>query len=557
MTAEPRAARSSGAARPSGASPSFDAARFLRAARAETRARAPRTDRFVDTYVLVLGVVVVGAWAYGLSSGLGGQAGTLLRASRPGGALHREAAPWLGPGFPMLGASLLLVLAWAGLVRKLVVLGPVGIAPDRAFWLWRLPLGERHEPGRALGRAALVTGTTAAGTGGCLAAVAWWAALPPAGDGQGLRLAALVVCTAALGVSAVGAAACLQASRSGADAPLRTQALSSSGAPRRWSTRSAGVLVVLLGGPVPWVPAGLALPGSGAAATAVAVTAVAAAAAAAAVVAGTSAARSLTGPDLRRAGARTRYLANSVRLMSTADLRQSLAGVDQSAVRRSSADIPGWVRGSRRVVLFAALAAEARTAWCPRAGVDLLVLALLLAAFPASVVLAAWAGLLVVACRGLGRGVGYVVAARSGNAAERHLPLSGAAAAGVRLIVPCALNALVVGTASALAGLAVQGPLWAHLAAGTVAGCGIGAAAVHRVLAPDPDLTRPPVDSPAGPIPHAQIAAYGRGLGLVLLLAAGPAVLVLLPHLWPAVLAGLAGLALVAAGLASGAGTRV
>lgn len=83
-----------------------------------------------------------------------------------------------------------------------------------------------------------------------------------------------------------------------------------------------------------------------------------------------------------------------------------------------------------------------------------------------------------------------------------------------------------------------------------------GSVAVHRVLAPDPDLTRPPIDSPAGPIPHAQIAAYGRGLGLVLLLAAGPAALEVAPDVWPAVLAALVVLALVAVGLAAGADSR-
>ena len=91
-------------------------------------------------------------------------------------------------------------------------------------------------------------------------------------------------------------------------------------------------------------------------------------------------------------------------------------------------------------------------------------------AFPAAVVPAARAGLLVVACSGFGRGVGCVVAARSGRAAERNLPLSEAAAAGIRLVVPCALNALVLGAASVLAGIAVQGPAWAHLATGLASG---------------------------------------------------------------------------------------
>lgn len=543
MAADRPAAAGPGAAGPGAAAlhgADFDAARFVRAARAAGRARVPRSERFVDAYVLVVAVLVVGAWIYGGTSGLGAQLGAALAAGGPGGALEREPAAWLGPGVPLLGSTALLALAWAGLVRTLLVLGPVGIAPDRAFWLWRLPLGEDREPARAVRRAALTTGAASAGVGGGAAVAAWWAGVLPAGEGSAVHAAALAGCATALGVTAVGAAALLQAGTAG------------TGSSSRRGRRVRAALAVLLAAPVAWTPAVATAPP----ATALALAGLAAVAAAGAVVAGARAARSLTGDELRRAGARGRHLVNAVRLMSTADLRHCLTGTDQGAVRRPSAPIPRWVRGPRRVVLFAALTAEARTAWHGRALVDLAVVALLLVAFPGAVVPLAWLALLVVAARGLGRGVAYVVAARAGSAAERQLPLAGAAAARVRLVVPCAANALVVGAAALLAGLAAQAPPGPCLAAGLVAGTGIGAAAVHRVLGPEPDLTQPPIDSPLGPIPHAQVAAYGRGLLLVPLFAAGPAVVVALPAWWPGVLGLLAPAALVAAALAVGADER-
>lgn len=463
----------------------FDAAGFLRVARAAARARVPRTDRFVDAYILVLVGAALAAWVWGAVSGMGAQVGSLLEASEPGGPLHRAPAAWLGPGVPWLGATALVLLAWAGLLRALLVLGPVGIPPDRAFWIWRLPGVDDREAVRALHRLLLITATTAGMLGGCAAIVTRWAG---ALDPEDLVVGATVlgVCSAALGTGAVLLAGRWQASRAGA-----------------------------------------------------------------------SRVGQLPGWELRRAGARTRYLGNAVRLASAADLRQSLSGADQNAVHRPEGRIPGWVRGPRRALLFTALTAETRTAWVRRAALDLAVVVVLLVAFPTTVVLGAWAGLLFVAYRGLGRGVAYAVDVRAGTAAERLLPVSGPAAARVRLAVPCLLNALALGATALLVGLAVQGPALPLLAVGSVAGLGVGAAAVHRILAPEPDLTEPPVETPFGPLPRAQLAGYGRGLLVVLLLAAGPALVVALPQLWLPALTAVVALALAALALATTTGRRI
>lgn len=464
------------------AAPAFDADGFLRVARAAARARVPRTDRFVDAYILVLVGAALAAWVWGAVSAMGAQVGSLLEASGPGGPLHRAPAAWLGPGVPWLGVTALVLLAWAGLVRALLVLGPVGIAPDRVFWIWRLPGTDDREAVRALHRLLALTATAAGLLSGCAAIVARWAgAWGP--EGLGMWVTVLTVCGTGLGAGAVLLAGRLQASR-----------------------------------------------------------------------AGVSRVGQLPGWELRRAGARTRYLGNAVRLASAPDLRQSLSGADQSAVHRPGGRIPGWVRGPRRALLYTALTAETRTAWLRRAGLDLTVVAVLLVAFPKAVLLGAWAGLLFVAYRGLGRGVAYVTDMRAGTAAERLLPVSGAAAARVRLVVPCLLNALALGATAALAGLAAPGPVLPLLAAGSVTGVGVGAAAVHRIMAPEPDLTEPPVETPFGPLPRAQLAGYGRGLLLVLLLAAGPALVVALPHLWLPALTAVVTLTLVALALAATTG---
>ena len=115
----------------------------------------------------------------------------------------------------------------------------------------------------------------------------------------------------------------------------------------------------------------------------------------------------------------------------------------------------------------------------------------------------------------------------------------------------------VDGATAVLVGLAAQGPALPLLAVGSVAGIGVGATAVHRILAPEPDLTEPPVETPFGPLPRAQLAGYGRGLLVVLLLAAGPALVVALPQLWLPALTAVVVLALAALALAATTGGRI
>ncbi|MEX5265938.1 hypothetical protein RF640_18135 [Kocuria sp. CPCC 205231] len=511
---------------------------FLRAARARTRGRARGADRFVDVYTGLFVTVVLVAWAAAGIMGLGASMGDLVAAGSSGGVLHRPAATWVGAGAPVLGVAVLLGVAWASAVDLLRGLGPVGVSPERAVWVWPLPGAGAQEPVRAVRRmlwAAAAAGALCGGTGLLL----MWGTGLTAGWGQPWRQAvAQLVGWAGLGISAVGVSIWAQASI-GVPTSLRSRPWAG------WFLALGAVLVVLAGtregatGRWDVLVPSLWFVGVTGALT---------------VVAGLfwvwalRWARGLGGVQLRAAGARTRHLANAVSLLSTQDLTAALAPATVPGVRRLPGSTPGWVSGPRTVVLFASLTALRTSRWRVGLAVDLGLTVVLLASFSQTAVLVGWAALLVVGYRGLGRGTAYLADLRAGAAAERNLPIAPTAAALVHLVVPCALNAAVMAAVAVLAGLAA-GTSWAVLfPLGAVAGTGIGAVAHYRALAPEPDHTQPPIDTPLGPVPVTQLIGYSRGLILVPALLAAPATVLLHPAAWPAALA--AALALTATAVA-------
>lgn len=513
---------------------------FLRAARAQVRGRARGADRFVDAYTGLFVTVVLVAWAVAGAVGLGAFLGDLVGAGSPGGMLHRPAAAWVGAGAPVLGAVVLLGVAWVGAVDLLRGLGPVGVSPERAVWVWPLPGAGAQEPVRAARRmlcAAAAAGAVFGGTGllllGGAGPAARW-------DRQWWEAVAQLVCWAGLGVSVVGVAVWAQTAGGARTSPR----------PRPWAGwfLALGAVLVVLAGTregatgrwevlVPPLWAGGFI---GALAVAAGLLWIAA----------LRWARTLDGVRLRAAGARTRHLSNAVSLLSAQDLTAALTPATVPGVRGLPGSTPGWVSGPRTVVLFASLTALRTTRWRAGLAVDLGLTVVLLAAFAHTVVLAGWAALLLVGYRGLGRGTAYLADLRAGAAAERNLPITPTAAALVHLVVPCTLNAAVLAAVSMLAGL-TAGTSWAALLVlGAVAGTGIGAAGLHRALSPEPDHTQPPIDTPLGPVPVAQLLGYSRGLLLVPALLAAPATVLLHPAAWPAALAAALALAGTAVALA-------
>ncbi|WP_272027833.1 hypothetical protein [Kocuria rosea] len=511
---------------------------FLRGARARTRGRARGADRLVDAYTGLFVTVVLVAWTVAAVLGLGASLGDLVASGSPGGVLHRPAAAWVGAGAPVLGVAVLLGVAWVGAVDLLRGLGPVGVSPERAVWVWPLPGAGAQEPIRSVRRmlwVAAVAGAVFGGTGLLLLSGAG----PAAGWGAPWwQAVAQLVCWAGLGVSAVGVAVWAQTA-GGARTPPR---------PRPW----AGWFLVL--GAVLVVLAGTRDGATGRWDVLVPPLWAVGVAGALAVAAGLfwvwamRWARGLDGVQLRAAGARTRHLSNAVSLLSTQDLTAALAPATVTGVRGLSGSTPGWVTGPRTVVLFASLTALRTSRWRAGLAVDLGVTVVLLAAFAHTVVLAGWAALLVVGYRGLGRGTAYLADLRAGAAAERNLPIAPTAAALMHLVVPCVLNAAVLGAVALLAGVAAGTSGVVLMLLGAVAGAGIGAVGLYRALGPEPDHTQPPIDTPLGPVPVAQLIGYSRGLILVPALLAAPAATLLHPAAWPAALT--AALALTAAAVA-------
>jgi hypothetical protein len=393
-------------------------------------------------------------------------------------------------------------------------------------WVWPLPGAGAQEPLRSVRRmlwAAAAAGALFGGTGLLL----MWGAGLTAGWGQPWwQAVAQLVGWAGLGISAVGVSIWAQASI-GVPASLRSRTWAG------WFLALGAVLVVLAGtregATGRW---DVLVPPLWAVGVAGALT----------VVAGLFWVRALRwaqtlgGVQLRASGARTRHLSNAVSLLSTRDLSAALAPATVPEVRGLPGSTPGWVAGPRTVVLFASLTALRTSRW--RAGliVDLVLTVVLIAAFAHTVMLAGWAALLVVGYRGLGRGTAYLADLRAGVAAERNLPIAPTAAALMHLVVPCALNAAVLAAAAVLAGLAAGTNWVVMMLLGAVAGTGIGAVGLYRALGPEPDHTQPPIDTPLGPVPVAQLIGYSRGLILVPALLAAPGTALLHPATWPAVL---------------------
>jgi hypothetical protein len=521
---------------------SADVEVFLRAARAQARGRARGADRFVDAYTGLFVTVVLVAWAVAGIVSLGASMADLVAAGSPGGMLHRPAAAWVGAGAPVLGVAVLLGVAWVGAVDLLRVLGPVGVSPERAVWVWPLPGAGAQEPIRSVRRMLCAAAVAGALVGGTSLLLLWGAGSLAGWGAPWWEVVGQLVCWAGLGISAVGVAVWAQ---SAGRVPTSLRSRTWAG----WFLALGVVLVVLAGAregsPGRWDVVSPLWAG--------AVTGVLAVAAGLFWVWALRWARGLDGVQLRAAGARTRHLANAVSLLSTQDLTAALAPATVPGVRALPGSTPGWVTGPRTVVLFASLTALRTSRWRAGLVVDLGVTVVLLASFAHTVVLAGWAALLVVGYRGLGRGTAYLADLRAGAAAERNLPLAPTAAALVHLVVPCALNAAVVAAVAVLAGIAA-GISWVELMLlGAVAGTGIGAVALYRALAPEPDHTQPPIDTPLGPVPVAQLIGYSGGLILVPALLAAPATVLLHPTAWPAALA--AALALTATAVALAIGT--
>lgn len=120
---------------------------------------------------------------------------------------------------------------------------------------------------------------------------------------------------------------------------------------------------------------------------------------------------------------------------------------------------------------------------------------------------------------------GCLTTSRTGTAARRIavvtgldsvLPVSPALVRCSRMLMPALSMAVWMGVlTTAFATLGSTPPSLIIL--GVLAGAGMGAGAVRAATAPAPDWTRPPVDTPFGPVPRDQMSSLLRGTDITVL----------------------------------------
>ena len=226
----------------------------------------------------------------------------------------------------------------------------------------------------------------------------------------------------------------------------------------------------------------------------------------------------VTGMELVRGGNVSGHAASAVFFLDTNELLRSMAGTPRPAAgsrarrfyaRRTRGPFAGLVRAD--VTAFLRLQ--------PLLAVPLLWLAACLAVVVSDAGLPAWLQLVCL----LGAGCG--VASGMGTVARRTallpeldalLPLPRAAARASRLLMPAlALAAWMTLLSGALALLGAGGPLLPAM--GALAGIGMGAGCFRGATRPPADWTLPPVDTPMGPVPRAQLSSLLRGLDVTVL----------------------------------------
>lgn len=224
------------------------------------------------------------------------------------------------------------------------------------------------------------------------------------------------------------------------------------------------------------------------------------------------------GTDLIRGGNVSGHAGASVFFLDTNELLRSFAGpprpVAASRARRFYArpavsPFAGLVKAD--VAAFLRLQ--------PPVVVPLLWLAACLAVLVSDAGLPAWMQLAFIAL------ASCVVASGMGAVARRTallpeldalLPLSPASVRTSRLLMPAAALALWMALLTgALAVLGAGGPMLPVM--GILAGAGMGAGCLRGATRPPADWTLPPVDTPMGPVPRAQLSALLRGLDVTVL----------------------------------------
>lgn len=226
----------------------------------------------------------------------------------------------------------------------------------------------------------------------------------------------------------------------------------------------------------------------------------------------------VSGVELLRGGAVSGHAAASIFFVDVNELHRALASEPRPVLRRRGSRFYGRpTRWAIAAVVRADVVAFLRLQPAPT--VPLLWLgicgcvALITPALPVLLQL----GVILVA--------GCLTASGTGTVARRTavitgldslLPVSPALVRCSRLLMPALSMAVWMGVLTTA--FVVLGPTPPSLMVlGVLAGAGMGAGAVRAATRPAPDWTRPPVDTPFGPVPRDQISSLLRGTDVTVL----------------------------------------
>ena len=445
-----------------------------RSARRYNRARTSLPDLFVDVYVSVLALGCAAALAVSFVLALRGE--FAKRATSDGGLIA-------DPVFVLPSQALEMMLTFTALAAVVVLsrrLGPLALGgPESAWWL-SLPLDRRpmvwgpylrrtalsgagaaavYAPFSiltALERSPLTHAYAAATFGAAVAAVIGIAGLLQERPGAvGLKVAAGVVVAG----GAVGAAL----------------------VPSIWTAGAVVVLAVLL--------VALVSPRAGL----------------------------VPGSELARAGAVSGHVGASFYFMDTNELLRAVRAENRAAHRRGSRF---FARPSRRpfaALLRADIVAFVRLHPLPTTAVLWLVVCAAVMMVDGGLPLFAQLAVLGIAGCAASSGFG-AVARRAALVPELDglVPVSAALVRTSRAFMPAVVMTLwMILLGAVLVVLGAAGPMLILLTG--LAGIGMGAGTVRGATRPSTDWSAPPVETPFGPVPRAQLASLMRGVDVTVL----------------------------------------
>ena len=460
----------------------FDPARFTRAAARSYRKRQFRLrDAVVDLYTAVLSLGVVAAFAGSVLIYFREQ--LLLSAGAPERTLARDSWLLLPQEAVSYGAAVAVLAGVAAAARRL---GPVSVSRAEGRWWLRLPSDRRPMVYRGILRRAVLVGAAGAAVHLAYSFVAvrgaWDAGM--GGPAAGAAVAGLGTATMVL------LAALVQTGRSGTSGR------------RNWATAGAvlaAAAVLVLPGPAlsgsrwPLVVAGLTASGLW--------------------LLLYSRLEQISGAELVRGGAVSGHAGAAVYFMDVNELSRALStpAKPAAAVRgRSLYARPGTgpARALLRADLVAFLRAPGKLLLPAAALLACAVVLLLESGVPVYAQLAVM-GLAACAAASAAGGVARQTALLRG--VDRLVPLPHPVVRSSRMLAPALALAVwmaLLGTGLTLAGAAAPG----IIGLGVLAGIGLGAAAVRGGYREAPDWSVPPVNTPFGPVPSAQLGDLGRGL---------------------------------------------